>query len=254
MQKIILYFLLCCIIPLTAFAQPPKEITVSAAISLKNVFEELGKLYEAEHGVKCTLNFASSGALVQQIAAGAPVDIFASAAQKDMNDASKQALILEETRVDFAANSIVMIVPSQMNIPLTSFEGLNTAAIQKIALGNPQTVPAGRYAEEVLNFYQLIPAIEDKFIYTENVRQALDYVALGEVDAGFVYGTDASTRTKEVKVIATAPEESHQKVIYPIALVKDTKNKEAAEQFIAVLLSDTGNSILEKYGFKTLRQ
>jgi len=242
---------LCWIISSYAFAGSTKEITISAAISLKNAFEEIGKLYESRQGTTCVFNFGASGDLMKQIAGGAPVDVFASAAQKDMDEADKQGFIITATRTNFAANSVVLIVPSGAKTSLKNFEGLGAADIKKIALGNPKTVPAGRYAEEVFNFYQILSAIKDKFIFAENVRQVLDYVARGEVDAGVVYATDAASRSKEIEIIATAPEASHKPVVYPITVAKGTRNEADARAFIALVLSQEGQKILQKYGFKS---
>jgi molybdate transport system substrate-binding protein len=242
--------LLCLAVPLFAFAGSPKDITVSAAISLKNAFEEVGKLYEVQNGTKCVFNFGGSGALAKQIIGGAPVDLFASAAQKDMDDVDKQGLIVSGTRVDFAANSIVLIAPAGIKTSLNSFEGLSAADIKKIAVGNPKTVPAGRYAEEVFGFYRMLASLKDKLIYTENVRQVLDYVVRGEVDAGVVYATDATVGSKEISIIAAAPAASHTPVTYPIAVVKGTKSEADAKAFITLVLSPEGKKILQKYGFK----
>ncbi len=241
---------LCLVVPLLAFAGSTKDITVSAAISLKNAFEEIGRLYESRYGTKCVFNFGASGDLMKQIAGGAPVDVFASAAQKDMDELGRQGLIVTATRADFAANSVVLIVPAGAKTSLKSFEGLSAVEIKKIAIGNPKTVPAGRYAEEVFSSYQILPFIKTKFIYTENVRQVLDYVARGEVDAGVVYATDAATRSKEIKILSTAPEASHKPVVYPIAVVKETKSEADAKAFISLVLSQDGKKILQKHGFK----
>jgi molybdate transport system substrate-binding protein len=241
---------LCLAVPLVAFAGSPKEMTVSAAISLKNAFEDIGKLYESKQGTRCIFNFGASGDLAKQIIGGAPVDVFASAAQKDMDDVEKQGFIVTATRADFTANSVVLIVPIGTKTSLKSFEGLGTKEIKKIAMGNPKTVPAGRYAEEVFGSYQMLPSLKDKLIYAENVRQVLDYVARDEVDAGVVYSTDASTRLKEIKIIAAAPEGSHKPVVYPIAVVKGTKSEADAKAFISLVLSPEGKRILQKYGFR----
>ncbi len=241
---------LCLAVPLIAFARSPKDITVSAAISLKNAFEEMGRLYEPKYGTKYVFNFGASGDLLKQIAGGAPVDVFASAAQKDMDDAERRGLIVPGTRADFAANGVVLIAPAGAKSSLKSFEGLRAAEIKKIAVGNPKSVPVGRYAEEVFSFYQMLPSIKNKFIYAENVRQVLDYVVRDEVDAGVVYATDAAARSKEIKIIATAPEASHKPVVYPIAVVKGTKSEADARAFIALVLSPEGKKILQKYGFQ----
>jgi molybdate transport system substrate-binding protein len=238
-----------CIAGLEIVHAEAAEVTVSAAISLKNAFEEIGRLYEAKAGgTKLLFNFGASGDLARQIDGGAPVDIFASAAQKDMDGLDSKGLIIKDTRANFAANSVVLIVPAGSELTIASFESLAAEDVQKIAVGNPKTVPAGRYAEEVLTFYKLLPSVKNKLIFTENVRQALDYVARGEVDAGVVYSTDAMTQKKEVRVAATAPEQSHKPVVYPVAVVKGAKSE--ARAFVVFILSTEGQSILAKYGFK----
>jgi molybdate transport system substrate-binding protein len=256
MKKIWILFIVAaflCLVTSIAFAGSTKEITVSAAMSLKNAFEEIGKVFEARHGTQCVFNFASSGDLMRQIVGGAPVDVYASAAQKDMDDAEKRGSIITATRTDFTANSVVLIVPAQIKTSLSSFEGLKAPGIKKIAIGNPMTVPAGRYAEEVCNFYHLLPAIKDKLIYAEHVRQVLDYVARGEVDAGIVYSTDAAINANEVKIIVAAPGKSHKPIVYPLAIVKGTKNETDAKAFISLVLSQRGQEILQKYGFRPIK-
>ena len=251
MKKVLLIFSMLCAILFYAYPSgaSTSEVTVSAAISLKNAFEEIGKMYEARHPeTKVLFNFGASGDLVRQIAGGAPVDVFASAAQKDMDDMSTKGLALPGTRVDFAKNSVVLVVPR--NGKIKSFEDLATERIKRIAVGNPKTVPAGRYAAEVFDYYKLTSAIKDKLIYAENVRQVLDYVARGEVDAGVVYATDAAVRSAEVSVAAEAPESSHKPVVYPIAAVKGTKDEAAAKAFIDAVRSNEGMMILKKYGFR----
>ena len=178
---------------------------------------------------------------------------FASAAQKDMDEAEKKGFIISGSRVNFAANSVVLVVPVNTRVRVKSFEDLKSGSIKKIAVGNPSTVPAGRYAEEVFNYYKMFGPIKDKFILTENVRQVLDYVARDEVDAGVVYSTDAMIRTKEVSIAATAPEASHKPVVYPVAVVKATKKRNAAEGFIMFVTSAEGRKVLVKYGFKAVK-
>jgi len=253
LEKILLLFISVTVFlsPALTFAESPDEITVSAAISLKNAFEEIGRLYETEKsGTKIIFNFGASGDLMRQIEGGAPVDVFASAARKDMDDAEKKGLIVAGSRVNFAGNSVVLVVPLKSGTETKSFTDLKSEGIKKIAVGNPVTVPAGRYAEEVLTYYNMPAMVKDKLIFTENVRQVLDYVARGEVDAGVVYATDAAARPKETKIVAVAPEASHKPVIYPVAVVKGTKSGSSAKAFILLLLSPEGQKILQKYGFK----
>jgi len=238
----------------SSFAQIEKEITVSAAISLKEAFEEIGTTFKESHSeVRLLFNFGASGDLARQIEAGAPVDVFASAAQKDMDDIDKRGLILPTTRTNFAGNGVVLVKPSQSSIRIESFEDLRNAEVKRIVIGNPKTVPAGRYAAEVLKSLHLWDGIMDKLVLAENVRQVLDYVARNEVDAGMVYTTDAMIRPKEVEIVMKAPQGSHQPVVYPIGVVKRTKNEFLAKDFIAFVVSREGLNILKKYGFETLR-
>jgi molybdate transport system substrate-binding protein len=236
-------------------AQSTYEITISAAISLKNAFEDIGRIFQEKNpGGRLLFNFGGSGDLARQIEAGAPVDVFASAAQKDMDDLDQKDVIVKGTRKDFAGNSLVLIIPTKSAIHLASFNDLRREEIQKIAIGNPKTVPAGRYAEEVLRYFNLWDGIKDRLIFGENVRQVLDYVARGEVDAGMVYSTDALVRAKEVRIVAEAPEQSHRPVVYPIAVVKGSKKEALAKEFISVVTSREGEKILERYGFRVSGQ
>ena len=237
----------------TAGAEPGAAITISAAISLKNAFEEIGKLYESQNkDSKVLFNFGASGDLMAQIKGGAPVDVFASAALKDMDELDKAGFVVQDTKANFVANTVVLIVPSSSKIALTSFEDLKKAEIKKIAVGNPKTVPVGRYSDETFQYYKISDMIQPKLVFAENVRQVLDYVVRGEVDAGVVYSTDAMVKQQEVRIIMAAPEASHKPIIYPIAVVKGTKNEKAAKGFIALVTSDEGRKILSKYGFKPI--
>jgi molybdate transport system substrate-binding protein len=232
-------------------AHADNEIIVSAAISLTNAFEEMGTLFkEKQKEARVLFNFGASGDLARQILGGAPVDVFASASPKDMDDLDQKDLIIKGTRKDFAMNRLVLIISMKSAIYLTSFNDLRRGEIQKIAIGNPKTVPAGRYSEEVLTHFNLIDAVKDRLIFAENVRQVLDYVARGEVDAGMVYSTDVLVRAKEVRIVAEAPEQSHRTVVYPIAAVKGSKKEFLAREFIAVVTSKEGEKVLEKYGFR----
>jgi molybdate transport system substrate-binding protein len=228
-----------------------EEITVSAAISLKNAFTDIGKLYEEGHpGGKINFNFGASGDLIKQIQGGAPVAVFASAARKDMDILEQEGLIVPGSRADLAENEVVLVQPKQTMVKLSGFLDLAKPEVKKIAIGNPKTVPAGRYAMEVCNYFKIAEAIQERLILAENVRQVLDYVARGEVDAGLVYHTDAMTRPQEVQVIAAAPPDSHKAIVYPIALIKGAANDATAQGFVAFVLSNQGQAVLQKYGFR----
>jgi molybdate transport system substrate-binding protein len=225
------------------------DIVVSAAASLTNAFTDIGKEYEkARPGTKVLLNFASSGQLLQQISRGAPVDVFAPADQETMDKAVKQNLIVRDTRRDFVRNRLVVVVPSDSQSDLKSLDGLKSADIKRIAVANPETVPVGRYAKQSLESAGLWDALKDKYISTTNVRQSLDYVARGEVDAGFVYLTDALIMPTRVKNAFEAPLSTE--ILYPVAAVKGNGNENGARAFVEFLKGETAQAILAKYGFR----
>ena len=237
-----------------SYAGPANEITVSAAISLKNAFEEIGKIFKEKHpGTKITFNFGASGDLAKQIEGGAPVDVFASAASRDMDELDRKGFITSGTRMNFAGNSLVLVKSGISRIRMESFEDLRKAEVKKIVIGNPKSVPAGRYAEEALKYLQLWEVVKEKLVLAEHVRQALDYVARNEVDAAMVYSTDATIRPKEVRIVTKAPDKSHQPIIYPIGIVKGSKNHSLAKEFTALVLSAEGKKVLNKYGFETVK-
>ena len=232
-------------------AETQQEITVSVAISLRNAFQELSALFQKKHpDIKVFCNFGASGDLAKQIAGGAPVDLFCSAAQKDMDELEKAGCLLKETRVNCAKNSLVLIVPAASDLKLRTVADLKNPDVKKIAIGNPKTVPAGRYAHEVFSRAGILDAIQDRLILAENVRQVLDYTVRGEVDAGMVYKTDALLQPQGVRIIHEAPESSHAPIIYPMAVVRATKNATAARRFLHFSLSQEARSVFEKFGFK----
>lgn len=258
MIKKVFAVILISIFPLLLLAregigQTGKEIIVSAAISLTNAFEEMGKTFqEKQKNVRVLFNFGGSGDLSRQIIGGAPVDVFASASPKDMDDLDKMNMILKETRTDFAGNRVVLVVPAHATLNLASFNDLKRGEIKRIAIGNPKTVPAGRYSEEVLKYFNLMDGVKDKLIFAGNVRQVLDYVARGEVDAGMVYSTDAAIKADRVKIAVEASEQSHKPVVYPIAVIKGSKKEFLGKEFISFVVSQEGKQIMKKYGFKPL--
>ena len=244
--------LLCSLIlpfSFVAAASAEQELIVSAAASLTNAFGEIGKKFEsANPGTKVVFNFGASGALLQQIDKGAPVDVFASADQETMDQAAKKGLIISGTRKDFVRNELVLVVPLEARTPVKALQDLSASGIGKVALGNPETVPAGRYAQEVLTNEVLWDELKPKFIFGESVRQVLDYVSRGEVDAGFVFATDAAIAKDHVSVALETMK--HEPISYPISVVSSTKNKDMAKRFVDFVLSVEGQEILSKYGFK----
>jgi molybdate transport system substrate-binding protein len=224
------------------------DITVSAAASLTNAFKELAQAYEAAHpGDKVLLNFAASDALVAQIAKGAPVDVFASADQEAMDKAAQQQLLTAGSRRNFVSNTLVLVVPSASTSPIRSLADLRLPAVARVAMGNPASVPVGRYSKQALEKAGLWTAVEPKLIFGASVRQSLDYVARGEVDAGFVYATDALAMKEKVKVALPVPTDTP--VLYPIAAIRTAPNAAGGAGFLAYALAPAGQAILAKYGF-----
>lgn len=225
------------------------ELTVSAAASLTNAFKEIAQEYETLHPTaKVQLNFGGSGALLQQLAKGAPVDVFASADQETMDLAMQQKLIDPATRQNFAHNVLVLIVPDDSTLKLTQLDDLTQASVEKVAIGNPASVPVGRYSQQALEAAKLWTAVKAKAINTQNVRQSLDYVARGEVEAGFVYATDANVMLDKVRVAFEVPLDVT--ISYPIAQAADSANAAEAQRFMAYVQSPPGQAVLATYGFK----
>lgn len=224
------------------------EITVSAAASLTNAFKDIAANFEAEHPEhKILLNFAGSGQLLQQMAKGAPVDVFASADQETMDKAQAQDLLINDSRKDFVRNTLVVITPSDSTLELKQLTDLQHDALQRLAVSNPESVPVGRYSKQALQAHNLWDALAGKMINTQNVRQSLDYVARDEVDAGFVYATDAAVMADKVKVQFTVPLETA--VSYPIAVTKEGSAKALSQQFVDYTFSEESQAVLNQYGF-----
>ncbi|KAG1457547.1 hypothetical protein G6F57_014873 [Rhizopus arrhizus] len=224
------------------------DLTVSAASSLTESFRELGAAYEKAHpGTKVDFNFAASGVLLQQISRGAPVDVFASADETTMDQAQQQDLLAAGTREVFAVNALWVVVPPQATAAPRSLKNLAGASVQRIALGNPDSVPVGRYAKGALEKAGLWPSVQGKTITTQNVRQSLDYVARGEVDAGCVYATDAQAMPDRVRRAFAVPVSG--RIAYPLAVTKASAQPVEAKRFTAFVRSAQGQAILAKHGF-----
>ena len=224
------------------------DLTVSAAASLTNAFRALAPLFEARNpDIKVQFNFGASGALLQQIAKGAPVDVFASADQETMDQAQAQGLVKAAQRRNFVSNALVVIVPAQSAQAPHGLNDLVQHAYRRIAIGLPASVPAGRYTKSVLEQAGLWTAIEPRMVGTQNVRQALDYVARGEVDAGFVYATDAVIMEGKVRLALKVP--TAQPILYPIAPLAASPSPAAAEKFAAFVNSPEAQAVLAKHGF-----
>ena len=226
-----------------------KVLHVSAAASLTNVMQDIAKEYEQQHpDVKVEFNFGSSGALQQAIENGGNADVFVSAAQKQMNALEKAGLLADGTRQDLLINDVVLIVPKDSKKNIATFEDLKGSAVQHLALGEPKGVPVGQYSEEIFTKMNMLDAMKAKAVYGSDVRQVLAWVEGGEADVGLVYATDAAI-SDGVKVVAKAPADTHKPIIYPAAVLKDSKQMDLAKDFTQFLRNDTSEALFEKYGF-----
>ncbi len=160
---------------------------------------------------------------------------------------------MNATRSNFASNRLVLIVPSDSTLNLHSLQELVRPEVSRLSIGNPKTVPAGQYAEQVLKNLKIWDRIQNRLVPAENVRQVLDYVSRGEVDAGIVYASDVPISRGKAVVAASAPEDSHAPILYPIAVIKGTELEKESGAFIDFVLSSSGQAIMEKYGFISLR-
>jgi len=224
------------------------EIIVSAAASLTNVMTEIKNSFEKQNpGIKVMCNFASSGSLVQQMVNGAPVDVFASASINHMERAESKGLIGSCTKKIFAANQLVLIVPTQSGVSINDVSELEAENFKKIAVGHPESVPAGRYAKTFLEKHGMWESLYDRLVYANSVRQVLDYVRRGETDAGFVYKTDVVIAGDMVKTKLSAGKSLN--ILYPIAVTRMTKHSSSAIRFCEFVNGPAGRQILSTHGF-----
>lgn len=227
------------------------ELTVSAAASLRGALTEAAGAYSRERpGVRISLNFGSSGSLKRQIEQGAPVDVFISAATREMDDLEQQGLIYPGTRRDLAGNRIVLVVAASSPTAPSSWEELAGPAVRRLAVGIPEAVPVGQYAKETLQHMGLWEKIQPKLVLAKDVLQVVSYVKTGNVDAGVVFLTDS--RDPGLRVVAEAPAGSHQPVVYTAAVLKSSRQPEVARDFLAFLTGPDAAAIFRKYGFTLL--
>jgi molybdate transport system substrate-binding protein len=255
-MNVILYLLLWGAI--TTLSMPIRAvfgetIIVSAAASLTQAMQAVGKSYEASQiQVTVTFNFAASGALLQQLSHGAPVDLFISANQAFMDQAEAKELIENSSRCNFIRNSLVLAASLHAVDTVHDLSDLASPAVERIAMGHPDTVPAGRYAREAFMAALLWDAVQPKLVFGNSVRQVLDYLRRGEVDAGLIYATDAYSAGNSIgptKEVAT-----QTPVVYCLAVIADSSRKKAALQFVDYILGPEGQNVLAGFGFQKIGQ
>jgi molybdate transport system substrate-binding protein len=224
-------------------------ILVAAASSLQQALQEITPLYtHANPSWTIDYNFAASGVLQQQIEQGAPVDVFISAADKQMNALQEKGLLVSGTQRNLLTNQLVLIVPKQSSVSLTNFQQLVKPEVKRISIGEPRTVPAGQYATEVLNNLGILDRVQSKFVLGNNVRSVLTAVETGDVDAGIVYITDAKGSDK-VTIAAIADEKLHSPIRYPIAVLKSSQSLDGSKRYVEFLQSNSAKAVFKKYWF-----
>ena len=234
-----------------AASEKKVELTVSAAASLQEALTDIKADFEKEHpNVTLNFNFGASGALQQQISQGAPVDLFFSAAEDKFQKLVQEGLIEKKNGIDLVGNDLVLVIPKDSKKEMKTFEDITKA--DKVSIGTPESVPAGQYGKETLEKLNVWKSVEGNVVYGKDVRQVLTYVETNNVDAGIVYKTDALTSQK-VKIVATAVENTHDPIIYPVGVIKNSTHPKEAQLFYDYLQNDQSMKTLEKYGFKDLK-
>ncbi len=237
------------IAPLPALTQANTNLLVSAAASLQDALEEIQPLFQqTQPNLKINYNFGASGALQQQIEQGAPADVFFSAATKQMNALQEKNLILPATRRNFLTNRLVLIEPINSRLKINNFRQLTNTNVKRIAVGEFRSVPVGQYSEELLRNLKILAQVRAKLVFGNNVRNVLAAVESGNADAGIVYATDAKLSNK-VRLVATASENLHSPIVYPIAVISSSKNPDSAKKYIQFLNDKPAISVFKKYGF-----
>ncbi len=238
------------LVALLAAPVAAEELTLSVAVSMKEAVESIGRGFAAARpGAVLRYNFGASGMLAQQIVAGAPVDLFVSAGEREMDDLERRHLVDAATRRDFARNVLVAVVPADSSLDVTRAADLAGPRVGRIALGDPRTVPAGRYAEQSLRALRLWDRLVPRLVFGENVRQVLDWVARGELDAGFVYATDVALRKGAVREAFRPPETTYRPIVYPAAVVAATRHRRLAQAFVDHLTGAEAQAVLARLGF-----
>jgi molybdate transport system substrate-binding protein len=252
LRPAIVLLLMLVVFTLSGFARESvaQELRVYAAISLREAMREIGENYTRQTGTKVSLNFGGSGQLMQQVRAGAPVDVFVSASPKQIDELSSERLLTDAPPRVIARNALVMIVPGDSPCPPMSMQELPQSTIKRVTIGQPRTVPAGVYATQALWASGVLEAVRPKLVMASDVRQALDYVARGEVDAGLVYRTDALAAGERVRVVQRIDPSLHEPITYPAAAIR-AGQVERANQFIEFLLSDASQRVLVQHSFAT---
>ncbi len=229
-----------------------EEITVFAAASLQDALTEIETAFmkDSEYVSDITFVFESSGTLQKQIEEGAPCDIFFSAALSNMDALETAHLIEPDSRKDLLGNTLSLVASAENVDTIKTLDDLKKSEVEKIAVGESEAVPAGKYAKESLTNLGLYDTLQSKFVYGNNVKQVLTYVKNGDADCGIVYKTDAILGDS-AEIVLDLPEDSYSKIVYPAAIMKESADKKGTAEFYEYLSSDEATEIFKKYGFIT---
>lgn len=224
------------------------ELNISVASSLKESIIAIKEEYEnSNENIELIINYGSSGSLKQQIENGAPCDLFISAGKSQIEELENKNMIIENTNKILLKNNLVIISPKAST--LKNIYDIEKEEVKYIGIGYPESVPAGSYAYETINSLNLENKIKNKLVYAKDVKEVLAWVQLGNIDAGFVYSTDVKNN-KQIKIIENIKEEYHSEIIYPMAVIKDSKNIKESKKFQEFLLNEKAKRIFNEYGYK----
>lgn len=225
------------------------ELSIAAAVSLTESLNELKVIYEIEHDIELTFQFGGSGTLARQIEQGSGADVFISSNVNWMDELENKKQILSETRQDIVGNQLVLVASEDAELTYADVSEINPAEIGQLAIGNPESVPAGDYAKQALTALGLWNALESQLVLAKDVRQVVTYVKSGNVDAGFMYKSDVVV-AEGLQVLAAVESELHDAIIYPGAVIAGTESKEASVDFLRFLLTEEAQEIFKSYGFE----
>ena len=228
-----------------------EELVIFGAMSLTNALTEVSERFGAAQNVRVYCNFAGSSTLQRQIEKGAPADIFISASPKQMDALQRNGLLHEDSRRAILHNRLVLVAPINSSLSMVDVGMLAQDSIRRIAIGEPNSVPAGIYGREALTHLGIWDAIQPKLIPSADVRSTLAYVGSGEVDAGVVYQTDAAI-SRKVRIIYQFPDSTHSPIVYPAAVLRNTGHKALAQAFLDYLQTAEAAALFEKYGFSVV--
>lgn len=236
------------VVGLGTVAFSKSDLQVFSAIAMTEALQEIKPLFErANPAVNVLHNFGGSGQLRQQIERGAPADVFLSADQKDMDRLQQSDLLLPDTRRNLVRNQIVLVIPLNTT-GITRLQDLTRPEVKRVAIGNPDTVPIGRYSQEIFRNLNLTNALRPKLVFGNSVRQVLSYVATGNVDAALVWVTDARTSDR-IRVVQRIPPSLHSPALFPVSAIKESRNVQTARTYVQFLTTPPAKAVFEKYGF-----